>query len=105
MAGTSAKLGARYSLLTNPKILSISSFISEKMAFQNMIKTQIECILLSGLNERVTKADAAVICEFHEGWLVDMDEGRGEDYNHDARIILGDDNSEIMVQALRRTIY
>ena len=69
-----------------------------------MIKTQIECILLSGLNERVTKADAAVICEFHEGWLVDMDEGRGEDYNHyDARIILGDGNSEIMVQALRRT--
>ena len=25
----------------------------------------------------MTKADAAVICEFHEGWLVDMDEGRG----------------------------
>ena len=26
----------------------------------------------------MTKADAAVICEFHEGWLVDMDEGRGD---------------------------
>ena len=34
---------------------------------------------MSGKDERVTKADAAVICEFHEGWLVDMDEGRGED--------------------------
>ena len=43
-----------------------------------MFSSEVECILLSGLNERVTKADAAVICEFHEGWLVDMDEGRGD---------------------------
>ena len=50
----------------------------DMLKFQNIFKTQIECILLSGLNERVTKADAAVICEFHEGWLVDMDEGRGD---------------------------
>ena len=40
---------------------------------------QIECILLSGVDERVTKSDAETICAFHEGWLVDMDEGRGED--------------------------
>ena len=40
---------------------------------------QIECILLSGVDERVTKADAETICAFHEGWLVDMDEGRGDD--------------------------
>ena len=38
---------------------------------------KVECILLSGVDERVTKADAAIICEFHGGWLVDMDEGRG----------------------------
>ena len=39
---------------------------------------QIECILLSGVDERVTKSDAETICAFHEGWLVDMDEGRGD---------------------------
>ena len=44
-----------------------------------MVKTQIECILLSGVEERVTKADAETICAFHQGWLVDMDEGRGDD--------------------------
>ena len=27
----------------------------------------------------MTKADAETICAFHEGWLVDMDEGRGDD--------------------------
>ena len=34
--------------------------------------------MLSGVDERVTKSDAETICAFHEGWLVDMDEGRGE---------------------------
>ena len=27
----------------------------------------------------MTKADAETICAFHQGWLVDMDEGRGDD--------------------------
>ena len=32
----------------------------------------------------MTKADAETICAFHEGWLVDMDEGRGDDdHYHD----------------------
>merc|ERR1711992_251363 len=43
----------------------------------NDIGDEIECILLSGVDERVTKSDAETICAFHEGWLVDMDEGRG----------------------------
>merc|ERR1712110_451688 len=54
------------------------------------IGDEIECILLSGLNERVTKADAAVICEFHEGWLVDMDEGRGPQKNNLMKSLIGD---------------
>ena len=33
---------------------------------------------MSGVDERVTKSDAETICAFHEGWLVDMDEGRGD---------------------------
>ena len=46
----------------------------------DIVFKKVECILLSGKDERVTKADAAVICEFHEGWLVDMDEGRGQHF-------------------------
>ena len=52
-----------------------------------IIFKKVECILLSGKDERVTKADAAVICEFHEGWLVDMDEGRGEGYGLNEEVI------------------
>merc|ERR1712080_325130 len=37
----------------------------------------IECILLSNIDERVTNQDAMAICAYHEGWLVDMDEGQG----------------------------
>merc|ERR1711976_382534 len=37
----------------------------------------IECILLGGLEEKVTKHDAEIICASHNGWLVDMDEGHG----------------------------
>merc|ERR1712168_801443 len=37
----------------------------------------IECILMGGLNERVTKQDATAICAFHGGWMVDMNESRG----------------------------
>merc|ERR1712240_623214 len=43
---------------------------------------KIECIMLSDLEERVTKADAEAICAFHEGWLVDMDEGHGSQKNN-----------------------
>ena len=43
-----------------------------------MKSEKVECILLSGVDERVTKSDAETICAFHEGWLVDMDEGRGD---------------------------
>merc|ERR1719400_2876803 len=43
---------------------------------------EVECILLSGVDERVTKSDAETICAFHEGWLVDMDEGRGPQKNN-----------------------
>merc|ERR1712045_86345 len=46
------------------------------------IGDEIECILLSGVDERVTKSDAETICAFHEGWLVDMDEGRGPQKNN-----------------------
>merc|ERR1711962_1154920 len=46
------------------------------------IGDKIECIMLSGLKEKVTKADAAAICGFHEGWLVDMDEGHGPQKNN-----------------------
>ena len=31
----------------------------------------------------MTKADAETICAFHQGWLVDMDEGRGDDDDDD----------------------
>ena len=46
------------------------------------IGDDIECILLSGLEEKLTKEDAAIICSFHEGWLVDMDEGHGPQKNN-----------------------
>merc|ERR1712212_351697 len=42
----------------------------------------IECILMGGLNERVTKQDATAICAFHGGWMVDMNEGRGPQVNN-----------------------
>merc|ERR1719430_1655418 len=43
---------------------------------------KIECVRLGGLEERVTKADAEIICAYYEGWLVDMDEGHGPQKNH-----------------------
>merc|ERR1719376_847380 len=51
---------------------------------------EVECLLLSGVDERVTKADAAVICQFHEGWLVDMDEGRGPQKNNLIKSLIND---------------
>merc|ERR1711971_956777 len=54
------------------------------------IGDEVECLLLSGVDERVTKADAAVICQFHEGWLVDMDEGRGPQKNNLIKSLIND---------------
>merc|ERR1712226_1690455 len=54
------------------------------------IGDEIECILLSGLEERLTKADAAIICAFHEGWLVDMDEGHGPQKNNLLKELIAD---------------
>merc|ERR1719391_416728 len=46
------------------------------------IDGEIECIWLSDLEERVTKADAEAICAFHKAWLADMDEGTGGQKNN-----------------------
>merc|ERR1719250_65231 len=37
----------------------------------------VDCILVGPMDEFVTKQDAVILCGFHDGWLVDMDEGRG----------------------------
>jgi len=49
-----------------------------------------ECILLGGLDEMVTNDDAAIICQFHGGWLVDMDEGRGSAKNNFLKSLISD---------------
>merc|ERR1711962_417240 len=59
------------------------------------IGDKIECIMLSGLKEKVTKADAAAICSFHEGWLVDMDEGHGPQKNNMLKKMIFDKEGEI----------
>merc|ERR1712168_851237 len=41
-----------------------------------------ECILLGDRTEKVTKADAAVLCQFHGGWLVDLADSRGPAKNN-----------------------
>merc|ERR1712055_167245 len=50
----------------------------------------IECIYLSGLQEKVTKADAEILCAFHEGWLVTLDEGRGPQMNNLIKSFIAD---------------
>jgi len=42
---------------------------------------EIECVLLGGLYEHVSKPDAEILCAAHGGWLVDMDEGHGGQKN------------------------
>merc|ERR1711962_1895003 len=43
----------------------------------------INCILLGGLEERVTKKDAELICGGHDGWLVEIQaEHNGHHGNH-----------------------
>merc|ERR1719391_657405 len=49
----------------------------------------VECILLGGLEERVTKADAELICAGHGGWLVDMDEESEHHHGSKNRFIKG----------------
>ena len=34
--------------------------------------------------------DAAIICQFHGGWLVDMDEGRGSAKNNFLKSLISD---------------
>ena len=41
----------------------------------------MDCILVGPMDEFVTKQDAEILCAFHDGWLVDMDEGRGGQKN------------------------
>merc|ERR1712080_800772 len=53
-------------------------------------RRKIECILLSDIDERVTNEDAAIICSYHEGWLVDMDEGHGPDKNRLLKRLISD---------------
>merc|ERR1711931_203098 len=50
----------------------------------------IGCILLSGLQEKVTKADAEILCAYHEGWLVDLNEGWGPQMNNLLKSFLSD---------------
>merc|ERR1712080_571957 len=59
------------------------------------IGDKIECIMLGGLKEKVTKADAELICKGHEGWLVDMDEGWGSQKNNMLKKIIIDKEVEI----------
>merc|ERR1712134_86171 len=49
----------------------------------------INCILLGGLEERVTKKDAELICGGHDGWLVEIQaEHGGHHGNHKNRDIV-----------------
>merc|ERR1711973_12212 len=49
----------------------------------------INCILLGGLEERVTKKDAELICGGHDGWLVEIQaEHNGHHGNHKNRDIV-----------------
>merc|ERR1711872_1076491 len=56
----------------------------------------VECILLGGLVERVTKWDAELICAGHDGWLVDMDEDSHGHKNHFLKEILESPDSSLM---------
>merc|ERR1712142_1450468 len=49
-----------------------------------------ECILLGDRTEKVTKADAAVLCQFHGGWLVDLADSRGPAKNNLLKSLISD---------------
>jgi len=53
-----------------------------------------ECIMLGGAEEMVTNDDATIICEFHGGWLVDMDEGRGPAKNNFLKSLISDSDGQ-----------
>merc|ERR1712000_135996 len=48
------------------------------------------CILPAEDHEKVTKGDAELICEGHDGWLVEVDENTSEGKNHWLRHLLED---------------
>ena len=50
----------------------------------------VDCILMGGVGEFVTKQDAEVLCEAHDGWLVDLDEGRGGQKNEFIKQLVDD---------------
>merc|ERR1712021_318403 len=54
------------------------------------IGDKLECLLLGGLGEMVTKQDAMAICAFHDGWVVDMDEGHGPQKNNLLKSLISD---------------
>ena len=41
----------------------------------------VDCILVGPMDEFVTKQTAELLCDFHDGWIVDMDEGHGGQKN------------------------
>ena len=46
--------------------------------------------MLGGVEEMVTQDDASILCQFHGGWLVDMDEGRGPAKNNFLKSLISD---------------
>merc|ERR1712080_193360 len=42
------------------------------------------------MDERVTNEDATILCAYHEGWLVDMDEGHGGEKNNFLKKLISD---------------
>merc|ERR1711915_42261 len=53
----------------------------------------VDCILLGGFNEMVTKQDAEIICSFHDAWLVDLDEEHGGQKNRFIANLINDEQS------------
>ncbi|XP_023348150.1 uncharacterized protein LOC111716874 isoform X2 [Eurytemora carolleeae] len=54
------------------------------------VEGNVECILLGGLQERVTKHDAEILCGAHDGNLVTMDEGHGGQKNEKIKKMIAD---------------
>merc|ERR1712025_819353 len=77
-------------LATLPGVLSQDTYYCPDGWYISDIGDEIECILLGGLGERVTKNDAMAICSFHDAWLVDMDEGRGPQKNNMLKSLISD---------------
>jgi len=56
----------------------------------SQIDDKIECLLLGGVTEMVTNVDAAIICQFHGGWLVNMDGDNGPAKNNFIKSLISD---------------